>query len=145
MANFSRTLLIGKLGKNRPTLEYNAQGTAISKCTMAVQNRDGKTEWQNLYAEGRTAEIMGDPAGNYTPGKEISVEGENRTFRIAVKNGPAKVVTFVKCFFVQLTGNAPQMAMAGMDVSADALTGDSAEEPEVDTPAKEATADDIPF
>ena len=146
MANLSRTELIGKIGKDRPTLEYTAQGLAISKCNIAVTNRSGKTEWIPIFAEGKTAEIMGDPAGNYTSGKEVHVDGQNETKKIPVKGGAPRFVTFVKAFFVQLTGNAPAMAMAGMDVSADALSGGgNSPEPEVDAPAAKAESDDVPF
>ena len=150
MANLSRTELIGNIGKSRPTLEYTAQGVAISKCTLATTNRDGKTEWHRLFAEGRTAEIMGNPEGFYTPGKEIHVDGQNVTIRVPAKKGPngqtiaAQTSTWIKGFFVQLTGNAPMTAaVGGMDMSADALTGDSVEEPEV--PATVEKDEDIPF
>ena len=75
----NKVILIGNLGKD-PEVKYTQGGMAVANFTLAtnssVKDKDGnwqeKTEWHNIKAFGRTAEI----AGEYLKkGKTVYVEG----------------------------------------------------------------------
>lgn len=79
----NKVILIGNLGKD-PEIRYTPQGTAVANFTLATNERykdkDGnwqdRTEWHNLVAFARTAEI----AGEYLKkGRTVYVEGSLRT------------------------------------------------------------------
>jgi single-strand DNA-binding protein len=79
----NRVTLVGNLGKD-PELKYTPQGTAVAKFTVATGDRfkdkDGnwqdRTEWHNVTAWGRTAEI----ASEYLKkGRQVYIEGSLRT------------------------------------------------------------------
>ena len=75
----NKVILLGNLGKD-PELKYTPSGMAIARFTMAttdkVKDKDGnwqdRTEWHNLVAFQRTAEI----AGQYLKkGNKAYIEG----------------------------------------------------------------------
>ena len=79
----NKVILIGNLGKD-PEVKYTPSGMAVARFTLATNERtkdkDGnwqdKTEWHNLVAFGRTAEV----AGEYLKkGRTIYIEGALRT------------------------------------------------------------------
>ena len=79
----NKVILIGNLGKD-PEVKFTPQGTPVAKFTLATNERfkdkDGnwqdRTEWHNLTAWARTAEI----AGEYLKkGSKCYVEGSLRT------------------------------------------------------------------
>jgi len=79
----NKVILIGNLGKD-PELKYTPQGTAVAKFTLATNERykdkagqwQERTEWHNLVAWARTAEI----AGEYLKkGRTVYIEGSLRT------------------------------------------------------------------
>jgi single-strand DNA-binding protein len=79
----NKVILIGNLGKE-PEVKYTPSGTAIAKFTLATNERfkdkDGqwqdRTEWHNLVAWARTAEIVGE---YLKKGRTVYVEGSLRT------------------------------------------------------------------
>lgn len=79
----NKVILLGNLGKD-PELKYTPQGTPVAKFSLATNDRfkdkDGnwqdRTEWHNITAWGRTAEI----AGEYLKkGRQVYIEGTLRT------------------------------------------------------------------
>ena len=79
----NKVILIGNLGKD-PELKYTPSGTPVAKFSLATNERfkdkDGqwqdRTEWHNITAWARTAEI----AGEYLKkGGKVYIEGSLRT------------------------------------------------------------------
>ena len=79
----NKVILIGNLGKD-PEVKYTPSGTPVAKFTLATNERykdkDGqwqdRTEWHNITAWARTAEI----AGEYLKkGRTVYIEGRLRT------------------------------------------------------------------
>ena len=79
----NKVILLGNLGKD-PELKYTPQGTPVAKFSLATNDRfkdkDGnwqdRTEWHNITAWARTAEI----AGEYLKkGSKVYIEGSLRT------------------------------------------------------------------
>jgi single-strand DNA-binding protein len=81
--SINKVILIGNLGKD-PELKYTPSGTPVAKFPLATNERfkdkDGqwqdRTEWHNITAWARTAEI----AGEYLKkGGKVYIEGSLRT------------------------------------------------------------------
>ncbi len=79
----NKVILLGNLGKD-PEVKYTPSGTPVAKFTLATNERfkdkDGqwqdRTEWHNITAWARTAEI----AGEYLKrGNKVYIEGSLRT------------------------------------------------------------------
>ena len=79
----NKVILLGRLGKD-PEVKYTPSGTPVAKFTIATNDRykdkDGqwhdRTEWHNVTAWARTAEI----AGEYLKkGGQVYIEGSLRT------------------------------------------------------------------
>jgi single-strand DNA-binding protein len=79
----NKVILIGNLGKD-PEVKYTPSGTPVAKFTLATNERfkdkegnwQDRTEWHNLVAWQRTAEIIGE----YTKkGSKVYIEGRLRT------------------------------------------------------------------
>jgi single-strand DNA-binding protein len=83
MKSVNKVILVGHLGKD-PEVKYTPQGTPVAKFSLATNERfkdkDGnwqdRTEWHNITAWQRTAEI----AGEYLKkGSQVYIEGRLRT------------------------------------------------------------------
>jgi single-strand DNA-binding protein len=79
----NKVILVGNLGKD-PEVKYTPSGTAVAKFSLATNERykdkngewQDRTEWHNIVAWQRTAEI----AGEYLKkGRTVYVEGRLRT------------------------------------------------------------------
>jgi single-strand DNA-binding protein len=79
----NKVILLGRLGKD-PDVRHTPSGTPVAKFTLATSDRfkdkDGqwqdRTEWHNITAWARTAEI----AGEYLKkGAQVYIEGSLRT------------------------------------------------------------------
>ena len=83
MKSVNKVILVGNLGKD-PEIKYTPQGTPVAKFSLATNERykdkDGnwqdRTEWHNLVAWQRTAEIVAEYCKK---GSQIFVEGRLRT------------------------------------------------------------------
>jgi len=79
----NKVILVGNLGKD-PEVKYTPQGTPVAKFTLATNERfkdkDGnwqdRTEWHNITAWARTAEICGE---YLKKGGKVYIEGSLRT------------------------------------------------------------------
>ena len=83
MASVNKVILIGNLGKD-PEIKYTPGGTPIARFSLATNERtkdkDGnwvdRTEWHNIVAFQRTAEIA---AEYLKKGRSVYVEGRIHT------------------------------------------------------------------
>ena len=79
----NKVLLLGNVGKD-PEMRATGGGTAVATFSLATAERTkdqqgnwtDKTEWHNLVAYGRTAEIVRDYVKK---GKELFIEGRIQT------------------------------------------------------------------
>lgn len=79
----NKVILIGNLGKD-PEVKFTPQGTPVAKFSLATNERfkdkDGnwqdRTEWHNITAWARTAEIIGEYVKK---GSKVYIEGSLRT------------------------------------------------------------------
>lgn len=79
----NKVILIGNLGKD-PEVKYTPSGMAVANFTLATNERykdkegnwQDKTEWHNLVAFQRTAEIVGE---YLKKGRSCYVEGKLQT------------------------------------------------------------------
>ena len=83
MASVNRVILVGRLGKD-PEIRSTPGGTSVAKFTIATDekftDRQGekqeRTEWHNIVAWGKLAEICGQ---YLRKGKLVFIEGSLRT------------------------------------------------------------------
>jgi single-strand DNA-binding protein len=76
----NKVILLGNLGKD-PEVKYTPSGMAVARFTLATNERfkdkegnwQDKTEWHNLVAFQRTAEIVGE---YLKKGRTVYVEGK---------------------------------------------------------------------
>lgn len=79
----NKVILIGNLGKD-PEVKYTPSGVAVAKFSLATNERykdkggewQDRTEWHNLVAWQRTAEIVGEYVKK---GSKIYIEGRLQT------------------------------------------------------------------
>jgi single-strand DNA-binding protein len=75
----NKVILVGNLGKD-PEVKFTPQGTAVAKFSLATtekrKNKSGdwedQTEWHNIVAWGRTAEVVGE---YLKKGQTVYIEG----------------------------------------------------------------------
>jgi len=96
MPSLNKVILIGHLGKD-PDVKYLPNGTVVASTSLATSEKyqkDGEwkenTEWHNIVAYAKTAEILGEPY--FKKGSLIYVEGKLRT-RSWDKDGVKKYIT----------------------------------------------------
>ena len=109
MKSVNKVILVGNLGKD-PELKYTPSGTAVAKFSIATSSRykdksdqwQEQTEWHNVVAWARLAEI----AGEYLKkGSKVYVEGRLQTRSWDDKqSGQKKYMTEVVCSDLILLG-----------------------------------------
>ena len=109
MKSVNKVILVGHLGKD-PEVKYTPQGTPVAKFSLATNERykdkDGnwqdRTEWHNLVAWQRTAEI----AGEYLKkGSQVYIEGSLRTRKYQDKEtGKDRYSTEIRADTMQMLG-----------------------------------------
>lgn len=150
----NKVILLGHLGKD-PELKYTPQGTPVAKFSLATSDRfkdkDGnwqdRTEWHNITAWGRTAEI----AGEYLKkGRQVYIEGALRTHSWDDKQtGQKKYMTEVVVNDLVLLGGG--RSEGGGDFSGSARASAGGNNFDQRTPEHEPAAsgpitdEDIPF
>ena len=90
----NKVILLGNLGKD-PEVKVTPNGTPVAKFTLATNERykdkngqwQDRTEWHNLVAWQRTAEIIGEYVKK---GSKVYVEGSLRTSSWDDKNSGEK-------------------------------------------------------
>lgn len=96
----NKVILIGNLGQD-PELRYTGSGTAVCNMRLATtetyKDRDGNmvenTEWHNVVAWSRLAEICGE---YLKKGSQVYFEGQLQTRQWEDKDGNTRYTTEVK-------------------------------------------------
>jgi single-strand DNA-binding protein len=134
--SLNKVMLIGNLGKD-PELSYTASGIAVAKFSIATNERwkdaegnmQERTEWHNIIAWRKLAEICGQ---YLKKGSKVYIEGKLQTRSWDDKNSGQKryATEVVTDDLIMLDGKGSPMEMGG---------GGAPEAPAV--PEK----DDLPF
>lgn len=107
MSDLNKVMIIGRLGRD-PELRYMPNGKAVVNVSLATSERwkdkqtgdkKERTEWHNVVAFERTAEIISE----YTrKGSQLFVEGQLRTRKWQDKEGKDRYTTEVLAQNIQL-------------------------------------------
>lgn len=145
----NKVQVIGNLAAD-PELRYTGSGTAVCNMRIGInesyKDRDGelvdKTEWLNLVAWGRLAEICGE---YLSKGKKIYAEGGLQTRSYDDKDGNIKYVTEVKMKeMLMLSGG--QGGGESNDSTRKSTSGGGTQEKNYSAPANSFEPDDdLPF
>lgn len=108
MASVNKAIILGNLGAD-PELSYTQSGTAKARMRVATEERwtkDGEkkshTEWHQVIAWGRLAEICGE---YLKKGRPVYFEGKIQTRSWDDKDGNKKYTTEIVAFSMQLLGD----------------------------------------
>ncbi len=148
----NKVILIGNLGKD-PEVKYTPSGTAVAKFSLATNERfkdkDGnwqdRTEWHNLVAWQRTAEIVGEYCKK---GSQIYIEGRLRTDSWDDKEtGQKKYRTEIVINDLLLLGRGAGSGGGEGGGQSRKSSADNMDQraPEPEHAASQITDDDIPF
>ncbi len=147
MANdLNQCNFIGRLGKD-PEMRYMQDGSAVASFSIAVgwkgKDKEG-TEWVNVSAFGKLAEIVGEYC---TKGKQVFVSGRFHTRKWQDKEGNDRYSTQINADRIQLLGSKPEG-----ESERPATTGAARTSNDTKAPAKSRTPggfdemdDDVPF
>jgi single-strand DNA-binding protein len=146
----NKVILVGRLGKD-PEMRYTSSGTAVVNFSMATnhfsKDQDGNnsdtTEWHQVVAFGRTAEVAGEYLNK---GKLVYIEGRLQTRSWDDPNGQKRYKTEVVCSNLQLLGSKGDSEVPQGEVPVMEKTTESNNEKE--SPAATAGGeeeDDLPF
>ena len=105
----NKVQLIGNLG-NQPEVITLESGKKLAKFSLATnesyRNSEGEkvtnTEWHNLIAWGKTAEIV---EKYLSKGNEIAIEGKLTSRSYETKEGEKRYITEVVCNELLMLGN----------------------------------------
>ena len=147
----NKVILVGHLGKD-PEVKYTPSGTPVAKFSLATNERykdkDGnwqdRTEWHNITAWQRTAEI----AGEYLKkGSQVYIEGRLRTDSWDDKNtGEKKYRTEIIVNDISLLSGRGEGESGGYNRSSSTSYDQRSAAPADDlVNSTEITDDDIPF
>lgn len=136
----NKVILIGRLGRD-PELKYTASGSAYCRFSVATDDswtdrntgeRQERTEWHNIIAWEKLAEICGQ---YLTKGRQVYIEGSIQSRQWEDQDGNKRTSFDIRARDMVMLG-APGGANAGASATAAAAGGG---EP------SPATDDDIPF
>ena len=149
----NKVILIGNLGKD-PEVKYTPNGTALAKFSLATNERykdkegnwQDRTEWHNIVAWQRTAEI----AGEYLKkGRSVYIEGRIQTRSWDDKEtGQKKYMTEIVAQDLVLLGGGGRGESGGDSEGGGRGKGANASGMDQRQPAAagpEITDEDIPF
>ena len=140
----NKVILVGNLGKD-PETKYMPSGDAVCNFSLATTDswkdktsgeKVEKTEWHNIVAFKRTAEI----AGEYLrKGSQVYIEGKLKTRKWQDKNGNDRWTTEIEARDMQMLGS--RGGNAGMGAPA----AQAAPPPAASAQSGDQFEDDIPF
>ena len=150
----NKVILVGRLGKD-PEVKYTPSGTPVAKFSLATNDRfkdkDGnwqdRTEWHNITAWARTAEVVGE---YLKKGAQVYIEGSLRTHSWDDKQtGQKKYMTEINVNDLIMLGGKTEGGVSGdFSGSRSASGGNNFDQrtPEQEpAPAGPITDEDIPF
>lgn len=140
----NKVILLGRLGQD-PEMRYSPSGTAIATFSLATNHRqksqDGewidKTEWHNILAFGKTAEIVGEYLNK---GKQVFLEGRLQTSSWEDQQGQKKYKTEIVVSELQMIGSKGDSASS----QTDSTPSEKAKQKEMPPDVSEEE-DDLPF
>lgn len=139
--SLNKVILIGYLGKD-PELRYTSNGIAVASFSIATNeawkdqegNLQERTEWHNIVAWRRLAEICGE---YLKKGRRVYIEGKIQTRSYDDKNGVKRYVTEVVADdLIMLDGSG-----ASADTGAAQPQSSMVQEPK----GQQEDKDDLPF
>jgi len=125
--SLNKVMLIGNLGKD-PELKYTPSGVAVATFSIATSeqwkdqegNAQEKTEWHNIVAWRKLAEIVGE---YLKKGKKVYIEGKLQT-RNYEKDGVKRYITeIVADQLIMLDSGGQRSASPAMEESVPSHTG----------------------
>lgn len=145
----NKVILIGRLGKD-PEMRYTASGTAVVNFSLAtnhfMKDQDGnnsdQTEWHQVVAFGRTAEVAGEYLNK---GKLVYIEGRLQTRSWDDQNGQKRYKTEVVCANLQLLGSKGESEGPQEETPEMEKTTKSNNEKESQPAVSGEEEDDLPF
>jgi single-strand DNA-binding protein len=148
----NKVILVGHLGKD-PELKYTPSGVPVAKFTLATNERfkdkegnwQDRTEWHNLVAFQRTAEIVGE---YLKKGRQVYIEGALRTSSWDDKEtGQKKYRTEIMVNELVLLGGGQSAEGGGGHQKSRAASADHMDQrtPEPAAASGPITDEDIPF
>ena len=105
----NKVILIGNLGKD-PEIRYTQSGTAVANFTIATteswggkdgQEKQEKTEWHNIVAWARLAEICNQ---YLSKGRQVYIEGRIQTRKWEDRDGNTRYTTEIVAQNMQMLG-----------------------------------------
>jgi len=110
----NKVLLIGRLGKD-PELKYTPAGAAVANFSLATSerwkdkegNKQEKTEWHNIVAWNKQAEVMGE---YLRKGSLVFIEGKNQTRSWDDTEGKKHYKTEVKVWSFEFLDSKKEIA-----------------------------------
>lgn len=116
MASVNKVILVGSLGKD-PEIKYMPNGEAVANFSMATsenwKNKEGvkqeKTEWHNIVAYRKLAEIIGEYLKKGAP---VYIEGRLQT-RSWEKDGVKRYSTEIIADSMQMLGGKKDDSTGG--------------------------------
>jgi single-strand DNA-binding protein len=138
MRGVNKVILIGNLGKD-PELRYLPSGGPVAKFSLATgskwKDKDGqlqdRTDWHNIVAFGRTAEVCNEYLKKGSP---VYVEGRIQTRSYDDRDGNKRWITEII---------AQNVNMLGRKGEVEEEIPEAVEEPQ--TGEAKAEDDDLPF
>ena len=140
----NKVILVGNLGKD-PEVRFTNSGSAVARLSVATSevwndrdgNRQERTEWHNVVAWRKLAEICGQYLNK---GKLVYIEGKLQTRSWDDKEGHKRYTTEV------VADNMVMLSGKGDDARHERSAAAAASSPAADgNPDSQITDEDIPF
>lgn len=146
----NKVILIGNLGKD-PEIRYTQSGTAVANFTLATteswggkdgQERQEKTEWHNIVAWARLAEICNQ---YLSKGRQVYIEGRIQTRKWEDRDGNTRYTTEIVARDMQMLGSRGDSDFNGGGGGGGGGMSDDPSSDPAPGPDAVVSDDDIPF
>ena len=142
--SINKVILVGRLGRD-PEIKYTAGGQALARFSLATDEsykdrnsgeQKQRTEWHNIVAWRRLAEICGE---YLTKGKLVYIEGRLRTRKWEDREGNKRSTTEIEAREMQMLSPRGEGDRGSHSAPTEGVEGT------LPATAPEITDDDIPF
>lgn len=142
-SSINKAIIVGRLGQD-PELKFTPGGAAVAKFSIATdesfKNKAGekqqKTEWHNIVAWGKLAEICGQYLAK---GKLVYVEGRMQSRKWEDQGGNKKTSFEIVATHMTMLGSKEDNPAGRPENERPAVKQQAASEPPINDP------DEIPF